>query len=77
MTDAAAPHYALTDVAAARRRRRYAADRRLRLYGIGAISLALGLLGILIATLVASGWPAFTQTRVKVAFAVCAGGGRG
>ena len=39
------PALRLTDAAAAYRRRRYAADRRLRAYGVGAISLALGLLG--------------------------------
>jgi len=54
----------------ARRRRRYAADRRLQIYGIIAITFALGLLGILIATLVASGYTAFTQTHVRVDFPI-------
>jgi phosphate transport system permease protein len=60
------------EAAAARRRRRYAADRRLRLYGIAAITLALGLLGILMATLVFGGYPAFTQTTLRVAFPISA-----
>ena len=56
--------------ALARRRRRYAADRRLRLMGAGSIALALGLLALLVATLTLSGYPAFTQTFVKVDFPV-------
>jgi phosphate transport system permease protein len=72
MTDAdvLAPHPSSTDAAAALRRRRYAADRRLRLYGIAAISTALGLLAILVITLVAGGYPAFTQTFVRVDFPI-------
>jgi phosphate transport system permease protein len=56
----------------AKRRRRYAADRRLQIYGIVAISFALGLLGILITTLVFSGYSAFTQTHIRVDFPVSA-----
>lgn len=56
--------------AAARRRRRHRADRRLRYLGLGAIALAIGLLGLLIATLVVTGLPALTQTRLAVAFAI-------
>jgi phosphate transport system permease protein len=54
----------------ARRRRRYAADRRLQFYGIAAISFALGLLGILVTTLVLSGYAAFTQTFVRLEFPI-------
>jgi phosphate transport system permease protein len=54
----------------ARRKRRYAADRRLQIYGLVAITFALGLLGILVATLALSGYSAFTQTHVRVAFAI-------
>jgi phosphate transport system permease protein len=68
MTDATP--YVSTEAAAAYRRRRYAADRRLRAYGIAAISLAIGLLALLIATLVIGGYPAFTQTRVRVDFPI-------
>jgi phosphate transport system permease protein len=75
MTDTAiAPtgHFASSEESVARRRRRYAADTRLRWYGIAAISSALGLLGILILTLVIGGYPAFTQTFVRVSFPISA-----
>lgn len=70
MTDIAAPSAALAypDRIAALRRRRYAADTRLKLYGIAAIATAIGLLGILIFTLVLGGYSAFTQTHVRVSF---------
>lgn len=61
-----------SEAAAARRRRRHAADRRLRAYGIVAISLALGLLGILLVTIVGGGLPAFFQTHVRVDFPISA-----
>jgi phosphate transport system permease protein len=49
-----------------RLRRRYAADRRLQAYGIVAIGLAVGLLGILLAAIVAKGYPAFVQTKLDL-----------
>ncbi|MEJ8570955.1 phosphate ABC transporter permease PstA [Microbaculum marinum] len=55
-----------SEAAAARRRRRHMADRRLRLLGIGAICIAVGLLGILIVSLVANGYRSFVQTMVTV-----------
>ena len=66
----AGPPGAATDAAAARRRRRYRADRGLRLCGLAAISTAIGLLGVLIATLVIGGAPALTQTKLRVAFPI-------
>jgi phosphate transport system permease protein len=51
---------------AARRRKRNAADMRLRAYGITAISLALGLLAILLVTLTLGGYQAFVQTHIRV-----------
>jgi phosphate transport system permease protein len=69
MTDIDFPLPSAGDAAASRRRRRNA-DRRLRAYGIAAITLALGLLGILLLTLVVSGWAAFTQTHIRVDFPV-------
>ncbi|MCC2690429.1 MAG: pstA 2, partial [Rhizobiaceae bacterium] len=54
------------DAMQARRARRYAADRRLRLYGIVAIAFALGFLAILLLTLVLTGYRAFTQTVATV-----------
>ena len=47
-------------------RRRYGADRRLQAYGIIAIALAVGLLGILVTSLVVNGLPAFVQTKVDL-----------
>jgi phosphate transport system permease protein len=74
MTDSVAsvPITWTSEEGAARRRRRHAADRRLRLYGIGAISIAIGLLAILIITLVSTGYQAFVQTMVRVTFPISA-----
>ncbi|MFN7165631.1 MAG: phosphate ABC transporter permease PstA [Pannonibacter sp.] len=54
-----------TDMAA-RRKARYAADRRLQFYGMAAIAFALGFLAILIGTLTFSGYRAFVQTTATV-----------
>lgn len=62
------------EAAAARRRRRHRADRWLRRLGLGAIALAIGLLGMLVATLVVTGAPALTQTSLRVTFAIPADG---
>src|SRR5690606_2239754 len=50
----------------ARRRRRHAANRRLRLFGLAAIGLAIGLLAVLLLSLVVSGHSAFVQTKVPL-----------
>jgi len=55
-----------SDKARRRVRRRYAADRRLQAYGIIAIALAVGLLGVLVASLIRTGFPAFLQTKVDL-----------
>lgn len=52
------------------RRRRYAADRRLRLYGLTAIIVAIGVLAVLLVTLTIGGYSAFFQTRVSVEFEI-------
>ncbi len=54
----------------ARRRRRYAADRRLQALGIGAITVAIGLLALLLVTLTVQGYTAFTQTMITVDFPI-------
>jgi phosphate transport system permease protein len=59
-----------SESAAATRRRRYAKDRRLRLYGIASILTAIGLLGILIASLMSTGYLAFVQTHISVEFTI-------
>ena len=55
-----------SEAAAKRRKARYAADRRLQMYGLAAIGFALGFLVLLIGTLTATGYKAFTQTVVSV-----------
>jgi phosphate transport system permease protein len=50
----------------ARVRRRYRAERRFRLFGMAAIGIALGLLALLLATVVAQGYPAFQQTYIRL-----------
>ncbi|MCV0394106.1 MAG: phosphate ABC transporter permease PstA [Rhizobiaceae bacterium] len=51
---------------AGRRKARYAADRRLQIYGMVAIAFALGFLATLIGTLTFTGYRAFTQTMATV-----------
>ncbi len=65
-TDGAGSFDWASDRAVSGRRRRYAAERRLKAYGIAAIVVAIGLLGILIGSLVFSGYRAFVQTMVTV-----------
>lgn len=55
-----------SDAMQARRRARYAADTRLKTYGLTAILLALGFLAILFTSLLMSGYKAFVQTMVTV-----------
>ncbi|MGB0577587.1 MAG: phosphate ABC transporter permease PstA [Alphaproteobacteria bacterium] len=57
MTDNSTPNPALQ-----RRNKRYAAERRFRLYGIVSISIALGALCLLIGSMASKGWSAFQQT---------------
>ena len=49
-----------------RLQRRRGADRRLQLFGLAAISTAILLLGILILSLVSSGYKAFVQSKVEL-----------
>ena len=51
-------------------RKRYGADRRLQAFGILAIALAMGLLGILLTSLIITGYPAFVQTKVDLTITV-------
>ena len=50
------------------RKRRYAADRRLRILGLGGIVIAIGVLAILLTTIVVGGSSAFVQTTVAARF---------
>ncbi len=47
-------------------RRRYAAERRFRLYGIAAIVAALGVLAVLLFTIVSQGYTAFVNTEIEL-----------
>ncbi|NBC34722.1 MAG: phosphate ABC transporter permease PstA [Alphaproteobacteria bacterium] len=55
-----------SDEAMRRLQRRYAAERRFKWYGISAIAIALTMLVVLLTSIVASGWPAFTQSYVRL-----------
>ena len=52
---------------ARRLKRRYAANRRLQIYGLLAIGLAVGLLGTLVSSLVIEGYRAFYQSKATLA----------
>ena len=54
------------DLSEKRLKRRYAAERRFRAYGISAIVAALAILGLLIGTIVANGYTAFQQTYLAI-----------
>lgn len=47
-------------------KRRYAAERRFKAYGILAIAFAMGMLGLLFTTIVSKAIPAFTQTMINL-----------
>jgi len=68
MTDAAAVARAEISGETARRHRsrRYRAERRLRLMGLGAILTAMLLLGVLVTSLVLTGYQAFVQTMIAL-----------
>jgi len=52
------------DLSEARLRRRYAAERRFRLYGLAAIGLAVLMLGILLVSIISKGYGTFVQTQI-------------
>ena len=55
---------------ARRLKRRYAANRRLQLYGLCAILLATGLVGILIGSLIYNGYTSFYQSKAEIEIAL-------
>lgn len=63
--DAAASRHT-TEAASVRLKRRYAAERRFKSYGIAAIGLAVGSLLLLLVTIIGTGFTAFQQTYVKL-----------
>lgn len=54
------------DLSAARLRKRYAAEKRFRLYGITAVLIAVAMLAVLLGDIVYNGYSAFWQTHVKL-----------
>lgn len=54
------------DLSEARIRRRYAAERRFRLYGVLAIAFSIFMLGFLAVTVFFNGYTAFWQTRIEL-----------
>jgi hypothetical protein len=64
MTDALPSRADTTQKVRAGLRRRYAAERRFKAYGLAAIGLALLMLAVLFGTIIANGWSAFRQTYV-------------
>jgi phosphate transport system permease protein len=67
MTDPTIPSRSATAQAVkAGLRRRYAAERRFKAYGIAAIGVALLMLAIMFGTIISNGWSAFRQTYVQM-----------
>jgi phosphate transport system permease protein len=54
------------DLSAARIKRRYAAERRFRFWGLFAISLAIAMLVLLLGAIVSQGYSAFYQTHIAL-----------
>ena len=61
-----APGWTWSDVAARRLKRRHAADRRLRIYGIAAIAIAVGLLLTLLTSILVASWTAWSTTQIRL-----------
>lgn len=66
MSDVAATYDWGSEKAKRRVKRRYSADFRLQLYGIGAIVIAMGLLMTLFASLIHAGYIAFVTSKVEL-----------
>jgi phosphate transport system permease protein len=61
-----APGWTWSDEAAKRLKRRHGADRRLKLYGIAAIAIAIGLLVTLLTSIFVASWTAWTSTQIRL-----------
>jgi len=57
---------AATDRAAKRVKRRYAAERRFRAYGLAAVCISVAFLGLMLVSIVSRGYSAFEQAMVQV-----------
>lgn len=47
-------------------KKRYAAERRFKVYGIGAVVIAMGFIATLFGTIISNGLPAFSETVIKL-----------
>lgn len=47
-------------------KKRYAAEKRFKAYGVGAIAIAMGFIAILFGTIISNGLPAFSETVIKL-----------
>ena len=47
-------------------KRRYAAERRFKFYGLAAVCLALAFLAIMLGNILANGYSAFVQTKIRL-----------
>ena len=56
----------ITPAVARRLKRRYAAEKRFRAYGIGAVLIGLFFLVIMFASIIQAGLPAFRETRIRL-----------
>lgn len=57
---------AVSEAIARSLRRRYAAERRFKAYGVIAIGLSMIALATLLFTVISTGLPAFTQTQIRL-----------
>ena len=55
-----------TEIIRAGLKKRYAREKRFRLYGIVSLVISFSFLMVLLFTIISSGWPAFQQTYVKL-----------
>lgn len=54
------------DLSAAHLKRRYAAERRFRLYGLAAVVIAAGMLGLLLGSILIKGYSSFYRTEIAL-----------
>ena len=68
MTDVAARPmiHRRPDLSAAHLKRRYAAERRFRLYGLLAVAIAAGMLGLLLSSILLKGYSSFYRTEITL-----------
>ena len=55
-----------TEIIKAGLKKRYAKEKRFRLYGISSLCISFAFLMVLLFTIISQGWPAFQQTYVKL-----------